>query len=218
MISERVIKFLKSVILPLALYLLLFNPLFSEQDQHITITMSSAFLSLGIALCQLALFIFVMAKVNRLSLADTGLFSFSYKTMLKLIPSMLIIWGIYFAGILMLLLATGSAEDPAIITLDLNAPLWMLALMMLGIGYCEEFFFRIYLVETMGTVLGKKAAIIISAVLFALGHLYQGTLAVFVIFFLGLGFQWIYSRYRSIHVNAITHAMFDVISVLLKGF
>ena len=122
MISERVIKFLKSVILPLALYLLLFNPLFSEQDQHITITINSAFLSLGIALCQLALFIFVMAKVNRLSLADTGLFSFSYKTMLKLIPSMLIIWGIYFAGILMLLLATGSAEDPAIITLVLDAP------------------------------------------------------------------------------------------------
>ncbi len=90
--------------------------------------------------------------------------------------------------------------------------------MMLGIGYCEEFFFRIYLVETMRTVFGKKAAIIISAVFFALGHLYQGTLAVFVIFFLGLGFQWIYSRYRSIHVNAITHAMFDVISVLLKGF
>lgn len=218
MISERVIKFLKSVILPLALYLLLFNPLFSEQDQHITITMSSAFLSLGIALCQLVLFIFVMAKVNRLSLADTGLFSFSYKTMLKLIPSMLIIWGIYFAGILMLLLATGSAEDPAIITLVLDAPLWMLALMMLGIGYCEEFFFRIYLVETMGTVFGKKVAIIISAVFFALGHLYQGSLAVYVIFFLGLGFQWIYSRYRSIHVNAITHAMFDVISVLLKGF
>jgi membrane protease YdiL (CAAX protease family) len=218
MISERVIKFLKSVILPLALYLLLFNPLFSEQDQHITITMSSAFLSLGIALCQLALFIFVMAKVNRLSLADTGLFSFSYKTMLKLIPSMLIILGIYFAGILMLLLATGSAEDPAIITLVLDAPLWMLALMMLGIGYCEEFFFRIYLVETMGTVFGKKVAIIISAVFFALGHLYQGSLAVYVIFFLGLGFQWIYSRYRSIHVNAITHAMFDVISVLLKGF
>ena len=218
MISERVIKFLKSVILPLALYLLLFNPLFSEQDQHITITMRSAFLSLGIALCQLTLFIFVMAKVNRLPLADTGLFSFSCKTFLRLIPSMLIIWGIYFAGILMLLLATGSAEDPAIITLDLNAPLWMLALMMLGIGYCEEFFFRNYLVETMRTVFGKKAAIIISAVLFALGHLYQGTLAVFVIFFLGLGFQWIYSRYRSIHVNAITHAMFDVISVLLKGF
>ena len=218
MISERVIKFLKSVILPLALYLLLFNPLFSEQDQHITITMSSAFLSLGIALCQLALFIFVMAKVNRLSLADTGLFSSSCKTLLRLIPSMLIIWGIYFAGILMLLLATGSAEDPAIITLVLDAPLWMLALMMLGIGYCEEFFFRIYLVETMGTVFGKKVAIIISAVFFALGHLYQGSLAVYVIFFLGLGFQWIYSRYRSIHVNAITHAMFDVISVLLKGF
>ena len=218
MIYERAIKLLKYVILPLALYLLLFNPLFSEQDQHITITINSAFLSLGIALCQLALFIFVMAKVNRLSLADTGLFSFSYKTMLKLIPSMLIIWGIYFAGILMLLLATGSAEDPAIITLVLDAPLWMLALMMLGIGYCEEFFFRIYLVETMGTVFGKKVAIIISAVFFALGHLYQGSLAVYVIFFLGLGFQWIYSRYRSIHVNAITHAMFDVISVLLKGF
>lgn len=218
MISERVTKFLKSVILPIGLYLILFNPLYNEQDQHINITMGSALLSLGIALCQLAIFIFVMAKVHRLPLVDTGLFSFSYKTLLKLIPSMLIIWGIYLAGMLMILLITGTADDPGIITIELHAPLWMLALMMLGIGYCEEFFFRIYLVETMRAVLGKKAAIIISAVFFALGHLYQGILAVSIIFFLGLGFQWIFSRYRSIHVNAITHALFDVISVLLKGF
>ena len=217
MISEKAVRVLKSLVLPLLLYLILFNPFFSEQDQHIKITMSSAFLSLGIALSQLALFIFMMAKVNRLPLADTGLFSFSYKTMLKLIPSMLIIWGIYFAGILMLLLTTGSAEDPAIITLELKAPLWMLALMMLGVGYCEEFFFRVYLVDALGTVLGKKAAIIISAVFFALGHMYQGYLAVIIIFFIALGFQWIYCRYKSIHVNAVTHAMFDVISVLLKG-
>ncbi|MBR4684272.1 MAG: CPBP family intramembrane metalloprotease [Spirochaetia bacterium] len=217
MISEKAVRVLKSLVLPLLLYLILFNPFFSEQDQHIKITMSSAFLSLGIALSQLALFIFMMAKVNRLPLADTGLFSFSYKTMLKLIPSMLIIWGIYFAGILMLLLTTGSAEDPAIITLELKAPLWMLALMMLGVGYCEEFFFRVYLVDTLKTVLGKKAAIIISAVFFALGHMYQGYLAVIIIFFIALGFQWIYCRYKSIHVNAVTHAMFDVISVLLKG-
>ena len=217
MISEKAVRVLKSLVLPLLLYLILFNPFFSEQDQHIKITMSSAFLSLGIALSQLALFIFMMAKVNRLPLADTGLFSFSYKTMLKLIPSMLIIWGIYFAGILMLLLTTGSAEDPAIITLELKAPLWMLALMMLGVGYCEEFFFRVYLVDTLKTVLGKKAAIIISAVFFALGHMYQGYLAVIIIFFIALGFQWIYCRYRSIHVNAMTHAVFNVISVLLKG-
>ncbi len=217
MISEKAVRVLKSLVLPLLLYLILFNPFFSEQDQHIKITMSSAFLSLGIALSQLALFIFMMVKVSRLPLADTGLFSFSYKTMLKLIPSMLIIWGIYFAGILMLLLTTGSAEDPAIITLELKAPLWMLALMMLGVGYCEEFFFRVYLVDTLKTVLGKKAAIIISAVFFALGHMYQGYLAVIIIFFIALGFQWIYCRYKNIHVNAVTHAMFDVISVLLKG-
>lgn len=217
MISEKAVRILKCIVLPLLLYLILFNPLYNEQDQHITITMGSALLSLGIALSQLALFIFVMAKVNRLPLAGTGLFSFSYKTMLKLIPSMLIIWGIYFAGILMLLLTTGSAEDPAIITLKLKAPLWMLALMMLGVGYCEEFFFRVYLVDTMGTVLGQKAAIIISAVFFALGHMYQGYLAVIIIFFIALGFQWIYCRYKSIHVNAMTHGIFNVISVLLKG-
>ena len=217
MISERVTKFLKSVILPIVLYLILFNPLYNEQDQHINITISSALLSLGIALSQLAIFIFVMAKINRLPLADTGLFSFSYKTLLKLIPSMLIIWGIYLAGILLILLITGTAEDPGIITIELNAPLWMLALMMLGVGYCEEFFFRVYLVDTLKTVLGKKAAIIISAVFFALGHMYQGYLAVIIIFFIALGFQWIYCRYKSIHVNAVTHAMFDVISVLLKG-
>ena len=217
MISRKAVSFLKSVILPAGLYLFLFNPLFSEQDQHINITMRSALLSLCISSSQLALFIFIMTKVNRLPLAGTGFFSFSYKTLLKLIPSLLIIWAIYFAGILMLLLATGSAEDPAVISLELNAPMWMLALMMLGVGYCEEFFFRVYLVDTMGTVFGQKAGVIIGAVLFALGHLYQGYIAAAIIFFLALGFQWIYCRYRSIHVNAMTHAIFDVISVLLKG-
>ena len=217
MISEKTARLLKSSVLPAILYLILFNPLFNEQDQHINITVGSAFLSMGISLFQLTLFILLTVKVNRFPLTDTGLFSFSYRTMLNLIPSLLIIWGIYFAGILMLLLFTGTAEDPAIITLELHAPLWVLALMMLGIGYCEEFFFRIYMVETMGTVLGRKAAIIISAVLFAMGHLYQGFLAVLIIFFIALGFQWIYCRYKSIHVNAVTHAIFDVISVLLKG-
>ena len=217
MISKKTVNFLKAAVLPVALYLILFNPLFGDQDQNINIKVGSALLSIGISLTQLAVTIFLMVKFHKISLADTGLFTFKAKTLLNLIPSLLIVWLIYFAGLLAMLLITGSAEDPAIITIELHAPVWLLCLMMLCIGYCEECFFRIYLVETIATVLGKKAAILISALLFAIGHMYQGFLAVSIIFFIGLGFQWIYARYRSLHVNAITHAVFDVISVMIKA-
>ena len=215
MISKKTVNYLKALI-PIFLYLVLFNPLYNEQDQHINITVGSALLSLFITVSELAIFILLAKKDHKMVLKETGLFSFTPRTLLQLIPSLLVIWGIYFAGILVTFLLTGSADDPGIITVDLHAPLWVLALMMLGVGYCEEFFFRIYLVDTVGSVLGEKVAIIISALFFALGHLYQGYLAVAIIFFIALGFQWIYTRYKSIHVNAVTHAVFDVISVVVK--
>ena len=217
MISRRIISFLKSVILPIALYLLLFNPLYSDQDQTIRITIGSALFSIFVSLVQLATTFTAMVLIHRLSLAETGLFSFSCRTLLNIIPSIFIVWGIYLAGVFAVYLATGSAEDPGIITLEMEAPVWLMGLMMLFIGYCEEAFFRVYLVDAIGAALGKKPAVIISAILFAIGHLYQGYLAVGMIFFIGLGFQWIYSKYRSLHVNAMTHAIFDVVSVLLKG-
>ena len=217
MISKKAIRFLKSLILPIALYLFIFSPFYSEMDQHMDITVGYALLSFFLASAELVTVILIMKLVNRISLAETGFFSFSPRTLLNLIPGMIIILAIYLAGILAVFLLTGSAEDPGIITVELKAPVWMLSFMMLAVGYCEELFFRFYLVETLGTVLGKKSAIIISAVFFALGHLYQGYLAVTIIFFLALGFQWIYARYKSIHVNAIIHGLFDVVSVLLKG-
>ncbi|MBO7048310.1 MAG: CPBP family intramembrane metalloprotease [Spirochaetia bacterium] len=217
MISKKAIGILKSLILPIALYLFIFSPFYSEMDQHMEITIGYALLSFFIASAELVTVILIMKLVNRIPLAETGFFSFSPKTLLNLIPGMFLILAIYLAGILAVFLLTGSADDPGIITVELKAPVWMLSIMMLAVGYCEEFFFRFYLVETLGSVLGKKIAIIISAVFFALGHLYQGYLAVTIIFFLALGFQWIYARYKSIHVNAIIHGLFDVVSVLLKG-
>ena len=217
MISKKAIGILKSLILPIALYLFIFSPFYSEMDQHMEITIGYALLSFFIASAELVTVILIMKLVNRIPLAETGFFSFSPRTLLNLIPGMFLILAIYLAGILAVFLLTGSADDPGIITVELKAPVCMLSIMMLAVGYCEEFFFRFYLVETLGSVLGKKIAIIISAVFFALGHLYQGYLAVTIIFFLALGFQWIYARYKSIHVNAIIHGLFDVVSVLLKG-
>ncbi|MBO7429738.1 MAG: CPBP family intramembrane metalloprotease, partial [Spirochaetia bacterium] len=186
MISKKAIGILKSLILPIALYLFIFSPFYSEMDQHMEITIGYALLSFFIASAELVTVILIMKLVNRIPLAETGFFSFSPKTLLNLIPGMFLILAIYLAGILAVFLLTGSADDPGIITVELKAPVWMLSIMMLAVGYCEEFFFRFYLVETLGSVLGKKIAIIISAVFFALGHLYQGYLAVTIIFFLAL--------------------------------
>ena len=215
--KKKVLSILFSTLLPLVLYLVLFQPFGHGRVTELTIHSMGALKATAIAVLQLCTTISAAVLLNRLSLADTGLFSFSAKSLAHIILGFLFIALIYIASCIVLSLISGVEEIQNTLSVKLEAPVWLMAVMMLSVGYCEEFFFRFYLVETMGSVLGEKAAILISAVLFALGHLYQGYLAVIIIFLLGLSFQGLYSKFKSIHVNGIVHALFDVISVLVKG-
>lgn len=215
--KKKVLNILFSTLLPLVLYAVLFQPFGHARISELTIHTMGALKAVGIAVLQLGIIIFAAVKLNDLSLDSTGLFSFKAKNLVHIVLSLFFIALIYLAGCIIISFISGIEDVQDTLSVKLEAPIWLLALMMLAVGYSEELFFRFYLVETLGQVLGNKAAILVSALLFALGHLYQGYLAVIVIFFIGLGFQWVYSRYRSIHVNAIVHALFDVISVLVKG-
>lgn len=215
--KKKVLNILFSTLLPLVLYAVLFQPFGHARISELTIHTMGALKAVGIAVLQLGIIIFASVKLNSLSLDSTGLFSFRAKSLVHIVLSLFFIALIYLAGCIIISFISGIEDVQDTLSVKLEAPIWLLALMMLAVGYSEELFFRFYLVETLGQVLGNKAAILVSALLFALGHLYQGYLAVIVIFFIGLGFQWVYSRYRSIHVNAIVHALFDVISVLVKG-
>ena len=215
--KKKVLHILFSTLLPLALYLVLFQPFGHGRVTELTIHTMGACKAIAIALLQLAATIFTALLFNNISLSDTGLFSFNLKSLAHIVLGSVFIALIYLGSCIILSFVFGVEGIQDTLSVKLEAPVWLLAVMMLAVGYCEEFFFRFYLVETIGSVLGKKAAILLSAVFFALGHLYQGYLAVIIIFFLGLSFQWIYSKYKSIHVNGIVHALFDVISVLAKG-
>ena len=215
--KKKVLNILFSTLLPLVLYAVLFQPFGHTRISELTIHTMGALKAVGIAVLQLGIIIFAAVKLNSLSLDSTGLFSFRAKSLVHIVLSLFFIALIYLAGCIIISFISGIEDVQDTLSVKLEAPIWLLALMMLAVGYSEELFFRFYLVETLRQVLGNKAAVLVSALLFALGHLYQGYLAVIVIFFIGLGFQWVYSRYRSIHVNAIVHALFDVISVLVKG-
>ena len=215
--KKKILHILSCTLLPPVLYVVLFQPFQNERVTELTIHTMGALKAIGIAVLQLVITIFTASKITDLSLSGTGLFSFRIKNLIHILLSLFFIALIYLAGCIMISFIAGVEDVQDSLSVNLETSIWLLALMMLAVGYCEELFFRFYLVESMGTVLGKKAAILISTIFFALGHLYQGYLAVTVIFFLGLGFQWIYSKYKSIHVNAIVHALFDVISVLAKG-
>ena len=215
--KKKALHILFSTLLPLALYLVLFQPFGHGRVTELTIHTMGASKAIAIALLQLAATIFAALLFNHISLSDTGLFSFNFKSLAHIVLGSVFIALIYLGSCIILSFVFGVEGIQDTMSVKLEAPVWLLAVMMLAVGYCEEFFFRFYLVESIGSVLGKKVAILISAVFFALGHLYQGYLAVIIIFFLGLSFQWLYSKYKSIHVNGIVHALFDVISVLAKG-
>ena len=215
--KKKILPIILSILLPPVLYLILFQPFGHGRVTELTIHTTGAFKTVFIAAVQLGTAIFTTVFLNNIPLSGSGLFSFKTKNLIHIAFGFFFIALIYLAGCIILSFISGVEDIQDTLSVKLETSIWVLAVMMLAVGYSEEFFFRFYLVEAMGTVLGNKAAVIISAVFFALGHLYQGYLAVIIIFFLGLGFQWIYARYKSIHVNAIVHALFDVISILVKG-
>jgi len=84
-------------------------------------------------------------------------------------------------------------------------------------GYREEFFFRSYLLQRFQELgLPSGVAVAISTVLFCLGHLYEGILALVLAAVLGVLFSVVYLRRRSLHVIALGHGLYNA-TVLCLG-
>jgi hypothetical protein len=88
------------------------------------------------------------------------------------------------------------------------APLFLLS--SLSTGYCEELFFRSYLLRRLERAgLPRIWAAICSALLFGTGHGYQGIVGLVSGSLLGLYFAWRWYRTGNIHEIAIGHGVFD---------
>jgi uncharacterized protein len=80
----------------------------------------------------------------------------------------------------------------------------------LATGYCEELFFRSYLMRRLGQAgLPRLWAGIASSLLFGSGHAYQGIIGLVSGSFLGLFFAWRWTATKNIHAIAIGHGLFD---------
>lgn len=82
-------------------------------------------------------------------------------------------------------------------------------------GYREELFFRSYLLTELDPF-KKQYATVVSSILFAAGHIYQGIGAVAVTAIIGVFLAWLFYRTRNIHIVALSHALYNFL-VLTAG-
>jgi membrane protease YdiL (CAAX protease family) len=92
-------------------------------------------------------------------------------------------------------------------------------LMSLSAGFCEEFVFRGYL-QRQFTALTKNAAlgIVISALIFSVGHLYQGGLQMALIGAYGAMFGILAYFRKNLRPGMIAHAWQDILSGVALSF
>ena len=78
-------------------------------------------------------------------------------------------------------------------------------------AYREELYFRAYLLTVLDEIATPPwLAVLTSALLFALGHLYQGWLATVTALLIGVAFALLYRHRPSVHRLAWAHAAFNL--------
>ncbi len=76
-----------------------------------------------------------------------------------------------------------------------------------GVG--EEVLYRAYAIARLEQLGLKRGALLLPGALFAVGHLYQGPLALLVIGALTAVFTWLYRWKRSVYPVMLAHALYD---------
>jgi membrane protease YdiL (CAAX protease family) len=112
----------------------------------------------------------------------------------------------------------GGASDQAIAHLipqtSLELVLWMVV--SLAAGICEEAVYRGYLQRQLGALCRSvPVGIVLSAVAFGAGHLYQGIARASVIAASGVLFGWFAYWRRSVRPGMVAHTLQDAVAPLL---
>jgi membrane protease YdiL (CAAX protease family) len=90
-------------------------------------------------------------------------------------------------------------------------------LMVMVVAMTEEIIFRGYLLTRLIEITGNSTAgILISSLLFALGHVYEGTAGVATIFYIGVIFSLLFLKKKNLTVNIVLHFLIDFIPIVLR--
>jgi membrane protease YdiL (CAAX protease family) len=92
------------------------------------------------------------------------------------------------------------------------------AISLLSVGYMEELFFRSYAITRLEQFgLSRTAAVLLSALLFSLGHLYQGGRGVAFALLAGIALGYLFGRMRRLHPLAVGHGIYNYLGLLFSG-
>jgi membrane protease YdiL (CAAX protease family) len=89
----------------------------------------------------------------------------------------------------------------------------------LAVGVREEFFFRSYLLTRFKELgLPRLPAILISTILFAVGHIYQGIIGLLFAFSQGILFSYFFMYRKSLPTLALAHGLYNFGTLLLATY
>ncbi|MDR1247960.1 MAG: CPBP family intramembrane metalloprotease [Treponema sp.] len=99
-----------------------------------------------------------------------------------------------------------------------SAAFWVMILSCLSTGYLEEAYFRFYLFRRLAEGgIGLTKAALISSLLFALCHTYEGSLGALNAFLAGLLLFFVFARRRSLHGIAWAHGGYNIFVYVMAG-
>jgi hypothetical protein len=166
---------------------------------------------MAVNLPRLILVLYLMAIGDGLRLFSIGRFEW-----IDIVRGLLTALGAFVIVLLPGLLFSALGVENPLFAQARSAPRAALALIplvlasSLATGYCEELFFRSYLMRRLGQAgLSCLWAAIASSLLFGSGHGYQGVVGLVSGSLLGLFFAWRWTDARNIHEIAIGHGLFD---------
>ena len=109
--------------------------------------------------------------------------------------------------ILSLFLAYFHIDDrQKVVEIANKLPWYIIVFAVVFAPISEEIFFRVLLVERFG--------ISVSAILFALSHIAYGSISeIFIVFFIGYAFAFIYKMSKSILPTIFIHFIFNLVSI-----
>ncbi len=112
-----------------------------------------------------------------------------------------------------------DAMQPAVSwTFDRYELIPLAAISTLAIGYREEVFFRAFVADRAEEAgFDARAALGVAALVFAIGHVYQGLAGFVVSLAIGAVLAAVYYRTRSLHGVAIAHGLYNLLVLLAAG-
>lgn len=112
-------------------------------------------------------------------------------------------------------LSVPKQSNPIAVPASTAAEIFLGTLLVVVVAFSEELIFRGYLIDRFrGSGLGTTGAVVLSTVVFALGHGYEGTAGVATVGVMGLLFAVIYLWRRSLTTSMTLHFLQDFLVVV----